>query len=54
MKHILALLAVIIMTLFTYAQTVEVCKTCPISTLSDGIAQAKDFDTIVLFQIMLL
>ena len=47
MKHILALLAVIIMTLFTYAQTVEVCKTCPISTLSDGIAQAKDFDTIV-------
>ncbi|WP_252723704.1 nitrous oxide reductase family maturation protein NosD [Winogradskyella psychrotolerans] len=47
MKHILALLAVIIMTPFTYAQTVEVCKTCPISTLSDGIAQAKDFDTIV-------
>ncbi|MBU2922547.1 nitrous oxide reductase family maturation protein NosD [Winogradskyella psychrotolerans] len=35
------------MTPFTYAQTVEVCKTCPISTLSDGIAQAKDFDTIV-------
>ncbi|WP_458627895.1 nitrous oxide reductase family maturation protein NosD [Winogradskyella sp. PC D3.3] len=47
MKHILALLAVILMTPFTYAQTVEVCKTCPISTLSDGIAQAKDFDTIV-------
>ncbi|MEH1007392.1 MULTISPECIES: nitrous oxide reductase family maturation protein NosD [unclassified Winogradskyella] len=47
MKHILALLAVILMTQFTYAQTVEVCKTCPISTLSDGIAQAKDFDTIV-------
>ncbi len=47
MKHILALLAIILMTQFTYAQTVEVCKTCPISTLSDGIAQAKDFDTIV-------
>ena len=47
MKYILALLAVILMTPFTYAQTVEVCKTCPISTLSDGIAQAKDFDTIV-------
>jgi len=47
MKHILALLAIILMTPFTYAQTVEVCKTCPISTLSDGIAQAKDFDTIV-------
>ncbi|SDG62415.1 nitrous oxide reductase family maturation protein NosD [Winogradskyella thalassocola] len=47
MKHILALLAVILMTQFTCAQTVEVCKTCPISTLSDGISQAKDFDTIV-------
>ncbi|WP_418638553.1 nitrous oxide reductase family maturation protein NosD [Winogradskyella sp.] len=47
MKYILALLVVILMTPFTYAQTVEVCKTCPISTLSDGIAQAKDFDTIV-------
>ena len=47
MKHILALLAVILMTPFTYAQTIEVCKSCPISTLSDGIAQAKDFDTIV-------
>uniref|UniRef100_UPI00398A8787 nitrous oxide reductase family maturation protein NosD n=1 Tax=Algibacter sp. AS12 TaxID=3135773 RepID=UPI00398A8787 len=26
---------------------VTVCKTCPIFTLTDGIAQAKDFDTIV-------
>jgi len=47
MRHILALLAVILMAKLTVAQTVEVCKTCPISTLKDGIAQAKDFDTIV-------
>jgi nitrous oxidase accessory protein len=32
------------------SQTIEVCKTCPISTLKDGIAQAKDFDTIVVKQ----
>ncbi len=31
----------------TIAQTIEVCKTCPISTLKEGIAQAKDFDTII-------
>ncbi|RED44445.1 nitrous oxidase accessory protein [Winogradskyella eximia] len=47
MRHILVLLAVILMAKLTVAQTVEVCKTCPISTLKDGIAQAKDFDTIV-------
>ncbi|WP_282031244.1 nitrous oxide reductase family maturation protein NosD [Winogradskyella eximia] len=47
MRHILVLLAVILMAKLTVAQTVEVCKTCPISTLKDGIAKAKDFDTIV-------
>ena len=47
MRHILVLLAVILMAKLTVAQTVEICKTCPISTLKDGIAQAKDFDTIV-------
>ena len=29
------------------AQTIEVCKTCPISTLKDAISQAKEFDTII-------
>ena len=29
------------------AQTIEVCKTCPISTLRSGITNAKDFDTII-------
>ncbi|MBF8149864.1 nitrous oxide reductase family maturation protein NosD [Winogradskyella sp. F6397] len=31
----------------TIAQTIEVCKTCPNSTLKKGIANAKSFDTIV-------
>ncbi len=30
------------------AQTKEVCKTCPISSLKDGIKRAKDFDTIII------
>ncbi|WP_347173530.1 nitrous oxide reductase family maturation protein NosD [Polaribacter uvawellassae] len=48
MKHILVLLIVIFMANPINAQkSIEVCKTCPISTLKAGIAQAKDFDTIV-------
>ena len=50
MKHLLkhTLFLVLAFTGFTvFSQTIEVCKTCPISTLKDGIAQAKDFDTIV-------
>lgn len=47
MKKILVILVVVLTTSLTYAQTIEVCKTCPISTLKDGIAQAKDFDTII-------
>jgi nitrous oxidase accessory protein len=30
-----------------YAQNIEVCSTCSVSTLSEAIAQAKDFDTIL-------
>lgn len=47
MKHLIVFLSAILMANTTIAQTVEVCKTCPISTLKAGIAQAKDFDTIV-------
>ncbi|KAA5827701.1 nitrous oxide reductase family maturation protein NosD [Algibacter amylolyticus] len=47
MKHLLTLLVVVLITKPSIAQMVTVCKTCPISTLTDGIAQAKDFDTIV-------
>ncbi len=35
------------MTSSTIAQTINVCKTCPISTLKGAINQAKDFDTII-------
>jgi len=47
MKYILVFFVAILMANSTIAQSLEVCKTCPISTLKDGIAQAKDFDTIV-------
>jgi len=30
------------------SQTIEVCKTCPISTIKKAISQAKDFDTILI------
>ena len=30
-----------------YAQTIEVCKTCPVTTLKDGISVAKPYDTVV-------
>jgi nitrous oxidase accessory protein len=30
-----------------YAQNIEVCSSCSVSTLSEAIAQAKDFDTII-------
>lgn len=48
MKYILVLLSVILMTSSVYAQHIEVCKTCPISTLKQAISQAKDFDTIII------
>ena len=50
MKQLLVFITVIFMTHSTIAQTISVCKTCPISTLKDGIAQAKDFDTIIVKQ----
>ncbi|WP_230401561.1 nitrous oxide reductase family maturation protein NosD [Hanstruepera ponticola] len=30
-----------------YAQTIEVCRTCPVTTLKDGISAAKPYDTVV-------
>jgi nitrous oxidase accessory protein len=40
-------LLVILMTYPSYAQKIEVCRTCAISSLKKAIAQAKDYDTIV-------
>ncbi|WP_257014081.1 nitrous oxide reductase family maturation protein NosD [Winogradskyella undariae] len=47
MKRFLIFLSTIIMVNTAIAQTIEVCSTCPVSTLKDAIYQAKDFDTIV-------
>lgn len=30
------------------SQTIDICKTCPISTIKEAISQAKDFDTILI------
>ncbi|CAH8281310.1 nitrous oxidase accessory protein [Mariniflexile fucanivorans] len=46
MKKIVLFLAVILMAYSSYAQKIEVCNTCPISTLKKAIAVAKDYDTI--------
>ena len=48
MNKSLAFLLVILMTYTNYAQNIEVCGTCSISTLKDAIAQAKNFDTITI------
>ena len=34
------------MTLASYAQNIEVCLTCPVSSLQKAVSLAKDFDTI--------
>ncbi|WP_431135155.1 nitrous oxide reductase family maturation protein NosD [Psychroserpens mesophilus] len=46
MKTILTFLSVILLTGSCYALQIEVCKSCPVSTLKEAISQAKDFDTI--------
>lgn len=48
MKTFFIFMSVIIMTKLSAGQNITVCKTCPISTLKKAIAQAKDFDTIVI------
>lgn len=47
MKKILLFLSAMLVANITSAQTIEVCSTCEISTLKNAIAQAKDFDTII-------
>ena len=46
MNKLIVFLAVILLTQTSYAQNIEVCNTCPTSSLKDAIIQAKDFDTI--------
>lgn len=47
MNKLITFLTVIFMANIMYAQNIEVCSTCSVSTLSEAIAQAKDFDTIL-------
>lgn len=47
MKNLLLFFAVILMAHSTYAQKIEVCNTCDISTIKKAITTAKDFDTIL-------
>lgn len=47
-KTIVAFLILCLVSLIMPAQTIEVCKSCKISTLKEAIANAKDFDTIII------
>jgi len=45
-RHIIFFLTIFI-GFIGFSQAIEVCETCPISTLNEAIAKAKDFDTII-------
>jgi nitrous oxidase accessory protein len=47
MKHLTVFFIAILMASNAIAQTIEVCTSCPISTLKSAIEKAKDFDTIL-------
>lgn len=47
MKNLLTFYLAILLASTNYAQNIEVCGTCSISTIKGAIAHAKDFDTIV-------
>lgn len=47
MNKLITFFTVIFMANIMYAQNIEVCSSCSVSTLSEAIAQAKDFDTII-------
>lgn len=48
MKKLVVFMSVMFMTGSTIAQTLEVCKTCAITSVQAAITQAKAFDTIVI------
>ncbi|WP_340154148.1 nitrous oxide reductase family maturation protein NosD [uncultured Winogradskyella sp.] len=48
MKNLIVFIIAIFIANTSIAQTIEVCKTCPVSTLTDAITQAKDSDTIII------
>ncbi|NRD24353.1 nitrous oxide reductase family maturation protein NosD [Winogradskyella litoriviva] len=48
MKNLIVFIIAIFIANTSIAQTIEVCKTCPVSTLKDAITQAKELDTIII------
>tara|TARA_R110001632_G_scaffold10544_5_gene38948 strand:- start:23918 stop:25156 length:1239 start_codon:yes stop_codon:yes gene_type:complete len=46
-KKATSLFILLLLSFFSEAQTIEVCETCPISSLKEAILIAKDFDTIL-------
>ncbi len=42
-----SLIALLCMSIFSFAQTIEVCKSCDTSSIIEAIKIAKDFDTII-------
>ncbi|WP_240964399.1 nitrous oxide reductase family maturation protein NosD [Flavivirga algicola] len=48
MKNLWLFFIAILMAYPTYAQNIEICNTCAISTLKKAISTAKDFDTILI------
>ena len=47
-KKIIQLLGIIIFTLNSYSQTIEVCTSCKVKTLTDAIAKAKPHNKIII------
>ena len=47
MNFKLVFIAAMFMVTCMSAQTIEVCKTCPVTTLKDGISAANPYDTVV-------
>ncbi|TDU39654.1 nitrous oxidase accessory protein [Gelidibacter sediminis] len=48
MKKLVVFMSVMLMTVTSVAQKLEVCKTCAITTVQAAITQAKPFDTIII------
>ena len=47
-KATISLIALLCTSIFSFAQTIEVCKTCSISSIKKSIEVAKDYDTIII------
>lgn len=48
MKHLITFFTAILVVSSTMSQTINVCKSCPTSSIKEAIKNAKDFDTIII------